>query len=670
VSTTRLGFSGEGRSGGPAISGTGRFVAFWSDAIDLVSGDDNERRDVFVRDRLENTTERLTVGFDGGETTGNSQSSGFAPAISADGCVVVFSSEAPNLVADDTNGNIEDVFLYDRCTEEAEKIRLISRRPGGGPTEAASTSADVSADGERIVFQSADPGLVDDDTNGVADIFLFERSSGEIRRVNLASDGGEGNRFSITPSISGDGTVIAFASEATTLVATGNNDARHIYVHDLKNGETTRASVNSAGESASNLSRSFLPDVNLDGTLVVFKSEAVNLVEPPRSDTNGVPDVFLHDRASGRTVRVSVDDFLNQAVGGLSAGPAISADGRFVAFASFASNLDPDDDNLFSDAFVVDLVRRAGEETPNIQRVDDGFGGLPPNGGVPDFPVAVSADGRWIGFQSDASNLVEFGRDGNNVLDVFLACNPFEPTGCAPETPTPTPSETPTPECVEDEDCPEGQVCVDGKCVTPTPTPTETPECVEDEDCPEGQVCVDGKCVTPSPTPTRTPECTEDEDCPEGQVCVDGTCVTPTATPTPEGFCTDDDDCPPGQVCVDNRCVTPTPTRTPVGFCTSDDDCPEGQICIDNRCVTPTPSPTPDGFCTSDDDCPPGQVCVDNMCTDTTPTPTPTKKGGGGGCSCEIDPAERTLRASDALAALLPVIVLWLRRRARLKDGV
>jgi Tol biopolymer transport system component len=669
ISQTRSGVSGEGRSGGAAVSDDGRFVAFWSDAIDLVSGDRNERRDVFVRDRMTNTTQRVSIAFDGAEATGDSQPSSFPVAVSADGCAVVFSSIAPNLVADDGNGRTEDVFLYDRCTEGDDKIRLISRRPGGGATEAISTSADISADGERIVFQSADEQLVDGDDNGVADIFLFERSSGEIRRVSIATDGTQGNRFSITPSISGDGTVVAFASEATTLVPTGNNDARHIYVHDLKTGETTRVSVNSAGLSASNLSRSFLPDLNFDGTRVAFKSEANNLVEPPRSDTNGVPDVFLHDRNTGRTVRVSVDDFLNQAVGGLSAGPAVSADGNFVAFASFASNLVPNDDNLFSDVFVVDLGRREAEQTPNIERVDQGFGGLPPNAGVPDFPVAISANGRWIGFQSEASNLVEFGRDNNNLMDVFLACNSFDEADCAADTPTPTPSVTPTPECEENEDCPEGQVCVDNKCVTPTPTPTETPECEGNEDCPEGQVCVDNHCVTPTPTNTPIGFCTDNEDCPPGQVCVDNRCVTPTPTNTPIGFCTDNNDCPPGQVCVDNRCVTPTPTNTPIGFCTDNNDCPPGQVCVDNRCVTPTPTPTPEGFCTSNDDCPPDQVCVDNMCRDKTPTPSPTRKGGGGGgCSCEIDPSERAPRAGDAIAVLMPALLLLLRRRERLRQ--
>jgi MYXO-CTERM domain-containing protein len=165
------------------------------------------------------------------------------------------------------------------------------------------------------------------------------------------------------------------------------------------------------------------------------------------------------------------------------------------------------------------------------------------------------------------------------------------------------------------------------------------------------------------PTPTATPpECEDDEDCPEGEVCVDNECVTPTPTRTPIGFCEDDEDCPEGQVCVDNRCVTVTPT--PIGFCEDDEDCPPGQVCADNRCVTPTPSPTPIGFCEDDDDCPEGQVCVNNQCVAV--TPTVRRGGGGDGCSCEIDPREHAPGMAGAAAALLPALALWaLRRRVK-----
>jgi Cys-rich repeat protein len=171
--------------------------------------------------------------------------------------------------------------------------------------------------------------------------------------------------------------------------------------------------------------------------------------------------------------------------------------------------------------------------------------------------------------------------------------------------------------------------------------------------------------IAVGPTPTPTPKCRENSDCPDGQVCVDGTCVTPTITPTPIGFCDNNQDCPPGEVCVDHRCVTVTPT--PIGFCNSNDDCPEGQVCVDHHCVTPTPTPQchNNEDCPSGQVCVDG-TCVSATPT-VTPTASPTKKSGGGssGCNCEIDPGAPLSRASDLLAVVLPALVLVLRWRSR-----
>jgi hypothetical protein len=156
------------------------------------------------------------------------------------------------------------------------------------------------------------------------------------------------------------------------------------------------------------------------------------------NDTNGWPDVFVRDRTAGTTQRVSVDDFGNQA-NGLSGGPGISADGRFVAFPSFASNFVPEDGNGQSDIYVYDRFP-PGLNHGLIARVTVGLDCSEPDQGVADFPATVSADGRWIGFSSAATNLVP--NDLNNSPDAFLACNPFDEFDCAP--PTPTPSVTPT----------------------------------------------------------------------------------------------------------------------------------------------------------------------------------------------------------------------------------
>ena len=281
-------------------------------------------------------------------------------------------------------------------------------------------------------------------------------------------------------------------------------------------------------------------------------------------------------------------------------------------------------------------------------------------------------------YEIDNVNLIASSPTGDRI--------PVSGENCVVNVATPTPTG-----CRNNDDCPSGQVCVNGNCVTPTPT-----GCRSNEDCPSGQVCVNGNCLTPTPTPTPIGFCNDDRDCPEGEVCVDHHCVTPTPSPTPIGFCNDDRDCPSGEVCVDHHCVTPTPSPTPIGFCNDDRDCPSGEVCVDHHCVTLTP--TPIGFCNDNRDCPAGEVCVDNHCVTATPTPrcrtnadcpsnqvcingdcvpaTPTRtptasptvtkrKGGGGGCNCEIDPGVPVSRAEDVLAVLLPAVVLLLRWRSR-----
>ena len=194
--------------------------------------------------------------------------------------------------------------------------------------------------------------------------------------------------------------------------------------------------------------------------------------------------------------------------------------------------------------------------------------------------------------------------------------------------------------------------------VTDPPTPTATPTppgfCIDSEDCPPGQICIDNRCATLTPTPIGF--CEDEEDCPPGQICVDNRCATPLPTATPVGFCEDEEDCAPGEVCIDNRCATPTP----IGFCEDEEDCPPGQICVDNRCATPLPTATPVGFCEDEEDCAPGEECIDNRCV--TPTPT-TTGGGGGGCSCSIEPDPPARALLNLFLALLPIA--WLRRGAK-----
>ncbi len=447
LSQTARGQSAEGRSEGPAVNANGTAAAYNSNALNLVSPPfQNFRGQIYARVLADVTSELVSKSPTGQAGNQSSQSGGFGPGVSADGTLVAYSSRATNLVPADSNG-FEDVFVTDR---ESGETQLISRGVGGEPANGASTFARLSGDGRYVVFQSNASNLIDGDDNGTTDIFLADRDGGAIVRVSVASDGAASNGASITPAISEDGRMVAFASRATNFVAPAPSGAfEQIYVHDVPTGATALVSLSSTGQPANRIS--FLPVLTADGSQVAFKSEAFNLVP---DDTNGVPDVFVRDRVANTTVRVSVDSFGNQA-NGLSGGPGISANGRFVSFVSFASNFVPDDGNGFSDVYVYDRFP-PGREQGRIERVTVALTDMgEPNEGVADFPVSVSADGRWIAFASAASNLVP--NDVNNDLDAFLACNPFDEYECAPPTPTPTPGDFP---CVGDCNG-DGQVTID-----------------------------------------------------------------------------------------------------------------------------------------------------------------------------------------------------------------
>lgn len=430
LSRNARGFSAEGRSNAPALSEDGAIAFYRSVALDLVAPHlIQPRADFYVRSRGNApTTTRAAAGA--GSTV-----DGFAPTISADGRWVAFATESPNLVDGDTNA-ASDIFIVDRESGETTRIEGAGGQPNGG-----STFPRMSADGRWITFTSQASNIVPDDTNGVLDIFLYDRDSAEISRVSVASDGTQSDGLSRSPAISADGSTIAFVSAATTFVTDDLRGIEQVFVHDVDSGETRLASISSAGRPAD--ITCFLPDLSGDGSVVAFKSEATNLVP---GDTNGVPDVFVHEVASGSTERVSVDDFGNQS-NGISGGPAISDDARYVAFMSFSATFDPNDGNNSSDVFVVDRQVAFGEariERVSLELVDSGGR---PGGNVPDFPVTMSGNGVWIGFSSAAENMVV--GDINNEIDAFVACNPFEIDRCgeifAPPSPTATPVNTPGP---------------------------------------------------------------------------------------------------------------------------------------------------------------------------------------------------------------------------------
>ena len=386
---------GNGFSVGAAVSSGGRYVAFASEASNLVAGDSNGVADVFVRDRLAGTTRRVSVGPSGQQAN---DASGFRPTISANGRYVAFASFASNLVPGDVNG-VGDVFVRDLV---AGTTRLVSVGLGG-PGDNGSFEPAISADGRHVAFSSAARNLVPGDTNEVADLFVHDLLAGMTSRVSVGPSGREANGRSTEPAISADGAVVAFASEASNLVAGDSNGMFDVFVRDRLAGTTRRVSVGPGGRQANG--NSSAPALSADGRFVAFNSEASNLVT---GDT-GFVDVFVRDRATGTTRRISVARGGGQA-NGLSASPSLSADGRFVAFTSEASNLVAGDSNGQTDVFVRDRV--AGV----TRRVSVGPGGRQANGAS--SGASISANGRHVGFESSATNLVP--GDTNGQTDVFV----------------------------------------------------------------------------------------------------------------------------------------------------------------------------------------------------------------------------------------------------------
>lgn len=293
ASVNATGVPAHGDSFAPAISGNGRFVAFLSRADDLVAGDAAGRADVFLRDLQTGVTTRVSVGLGGVDANGDAG----APAISADGGRIAFSSAASNLVAGDTN-NQTDVFLYDATAKTISRVNLTTR---GSQARVGAYGPSISGNGRRVAFESISDQLVAGDRNGVRDVLVRDIAGRYTLRASVGPRGVAANRESSGASLSYDGRRVAFRSNATNLVARDTNNRADVFVRDLSRGTTTRVSVGAKGVQSTGSSGECA--MAADGAHVVFGSSAANLVA---ADRNGMADVFVSSFGARGYARLSV----------------------------------------------------------------------------------------------------------------------------------------------------------------------------------------------------------------------------------------------------------------------------------------------------------------------------------------------------------------------------
>jgi len=272
----------------------------------------------------------------------------------------------------------------------------------GMEVNGVSTYPTIRGDGEIVLFASTASNVVPGDTNGTWDVFLRDPAMQRTTRVSVAFDGSQAEGSSWWPTVSADGRFVAFESSATNVVPDDTNNVADVFVRDLAVGTTTRVSVMSDGKEAARFDGPLLPALAAGGRYVAFTGDAL-----VPGDTNDATDIFVHDLATGATERVSIA-FDGSEPDGASFAASISADGRFVAFSSSATNL-----VAGASAGGIYLRDRAlGTTTAVSVAWDDGrvvgCGGLP----------WISSDGALVVFSCGSPDLVP--GDTNDVVDVFV----------------------------------------------------------------------------------------------------------------------------------------------------------------------------------------------------------------------------------------------------------
>ena len=414
VSRNPFGVDTNGASSDPSIADDGRSVAFTSVATNLTSFvDGNQSADIFVHETLFSGNTRVSVSSAGVEANGPSRSA----CLSGNGRFVAFESDATNLVAGDGNG-YSDIFLHDLSNSRTTRVSVSSNGMEG---DLPSFAPSISDDGRYVAFLSMASNLVANDNNQYIDVFVHDRLTRRTTRANVAANGTEADDDTLEATISGDGSFLAFTTSASNLVASPPTFQHDIYLRELASTNIERVDPGLSGVPAN--AGCFSPAISDDARFIAFHSSATNLVA---ADRNGHVDVFRYDRNTNTTVRVSLTAADSEPNADCR-NATISDDGRFIAFASRASNMLPRD-SFANDVFVRDVVRgRSSVHT----LTSDGLLAQEEN----DSPMLAGC-GRFVAFASLDDGLSP--ADVNGVRDIMIHENRPPHDGEWPGSPRPT----------------------------------------------------------------------------------------------------------------------------------------------------------------------------------------------------------------------------------------
>jgi Tol biopolymer transport system component len=389
LSTDASGNQVDGYSTMPVLSADGGFTVFTSDAAGLVPGDANGNWDIFLKNTQTGAISRLS-GDEGG----------YGASISADGRYIAFLGGS-------------QIYVNDALTST---MTLASADMYGVEANSFTDGPAISSDGRYVAFHSLATNMAPEDTNGTMDVFVKDTRTGSVQIASADMYGNPGNSFSDLASVSGDGRYVAFQSIANNLVPGDTNGKWDVFVKDTLTGDIRIVSADADGNPGDDNSTG--ASISANGRYVAYESAASNLVP---DDSNGVSDIFVKDVLNGDILLVSSDSTGNL-VNGDSGAPAISADGRYVAFSSEADNLVTGDDNVYWDIFVKDTLMGAVTLVSTDPSGNEGDGDS--------FSAAISADGRFAAFESMAANVVP--DDTNDMVDTFLAATSMASTSGKP----------------------------------------------------------------------------------------------------------------------------------------------------------------------------------------------------------------------------------------------